>query len=122
MKFSKTLYDYFVLLTMPYLSKEEFQVTVYICSQLSSNNCNWGFVSKSVLVDGFHPINKFGVMTTGGNGTGLTTEQVIKGLEQAKDREFLLISEIEDDPDLIKVEINQNYLKFHAFEYVQKNI
>ena len=122
MKFPRTIYDYFLLLVMPYISKDEMKVTTYICSQLSSNNSNWGYISKSVLVDGFHPINNFGIMTTCGNGTGLSTEQVVRGIELTKDRGFLIISEIDEDPDLIKVELNQNYLKFHALEYVEKRI
>lgn len=122
MKFPRIIYDYFLLLAMPYISKEEMKVTTYICSQLSSNNSNWGYISKSVLVDGFHPINNYGVMTTLGNGTGLSTEQVAKGIEQAKDRDFLIINEIEEDPDLIKVRVNINYLKFHALDYVYKKV
>lgn len=105
-----------VLSGMP---KEELKVTVFICTFLAIANKYCGHISKSMLVDGLHPINEYGVMTTGNNGTGLTVEQVLIALEQIKERKFLLINETENNPDLLRIKINFKFFENYAMQYTK---
>lgn len=115
--FPQELYNSFVLFVLPYMNEEEMKATTFICSYLSSINKSKGILSKSILVDGEHPINKYGIITTRTNGCGLSIEQLIKALVQIRKRNFLLITEQNNDPDLIKVEFNLTFFNIDGRQY-----
>jgi hypothetical protein len=119
MGFPWFLYNAFMQLVLSCMPKEELKVTVFICTFLAIANKHCGRISKSMLVDGLHPINEYGVMTTSNNGTGLTVEQVLIALDQIKERKFILIDEIDNNPDLIRIKINFKFFENYAIQYAK---